>query len=363
MGRRRCCCGCAEYEDAFDRPDSDDLTYWREESGDWEIASGELSEAGNSGAIAIYDTKLRTQWMKASIVVVDEQVGDIYKLYVSWLDAANHVYAMYEVVSTTAYRISLHSVLAGVDTEVDVLEENYLEWPKDHRSFSVCNSAKIAAVSLDDSSLCTIFAGPIGVDTEAKYAGVGHENAHTTTFDDWYVSEVDYTKKNKDGNLACPCFGADCKCENYVLGPELHGVYQGEGDCDTLDGIEFTLSRGRCGADASAGMFTAIQDGTCLDQTLYEILCAAGGVENWILHISSRLAAHGCGYEGDVYLAPEADSTCDPLYLRYCLHVANATGLDNCGDCLPCGQGGGADCDTPGQPPCPRVDYCIIITE
>lgn len=376
MGDRRCCCDCEEYEDNFNRADNDDLgDDWTEVSGDWSIASSELSEAGAS-AIAIYDKAMPTQWMKARITIVDEQCGDVYKLYVSWKDANNHVYGMYELLCTTSYpapgynyRISLHSVSGGVDTEIDSLEEYFQEWPKDHRQFSVCNSTKIAMVSLDDSSLCTIYADGIDVGSEAKYSGVGHENTHTSTFDDWYVGEVSYTKKDKDGNLLCPCSGANCICDEYVLGHELHGVYEGEGDCDNLDGISFTMSRVRCGADAAAGMFRATQVGTCLEGTRYEIYCASGSpVEDWELHISEGDSIHGCGYVGDAYLSPEPGSTCDPLYLVYCIDSENI-GVDNCGDCNevlhPCGQAGGAGCIDPADPafPCPRTTYCIIITE
>lgn len=357
MGDRRCCCGCVEYTDTFDRDNSDDLTYWTETTGDWEISANQLVEAGTSGSIAIYDTELPTQWMRATIEIIDEQEGDVYKLYVSWLNAANHVYAMYEVGAGT-YTLSIHSVIAGVDTELDTVTETLQEGGKSPRQFSICNAEEITSASVDDSSLCTVFSEPgTSVDTNAKYAGVGHENSHETTFDNWYTGEANYDKD-------CPCFHTECECEGHRLPITLNGVYVGEGDCDTLDGISFTMSRTRCGADAVGGTFAGTQDGSCLDQTLYEIECTGGPIDEWILHLSSVLAPHGCGYDGDAYLTPEPESTCDPLYLVYCIDTENIGG-NKCGDCLPCGQEGGAGCVDPEDPsfPCPRTTYCIIITE
>lgn len=359
MGRRRCCCGCKEYTDTFDRADNDDLTYWKEESGSWSIAANQAMEAGTSGAIVIYKTKLPTQWMRARIQIVDEKEGDVYKLYVSWKNAANHVYAMYEILSSTQYRLSIHAVLAGVDEELDVVTETYESWGMGSRYLSVCNAEQIVSASIEDASMCTVFSdGGISVDPEAKLAGFGHGNGHSSWFDNWYVGEADH-KKN------CPCFHNDCTCGTHRLPIELHGVYQGEGDCDNLDDIAFTLSRTRCGADAVGGTFAGVQDGSCLDKTRYEIECTGGPVQDWTLHVSSAGADHGCGYEGDAYLQPAQDSTCDPLYLRYCVDVENPTGLPLCGDCLPCGEGGGVGCMDPGDPsfPCPRITYCIIITE
>lgn len=361
-----CCCGCPEYADSFTRTDSTDLgADWTEVAGNWEIKSNQLYEPGNSGAIALYDKTVRTNYMSASIKIKNEALGGVYRLYIAWADGSNHILATYH---RWAYdsgtnpnsdwaTLSLHSVVGGVSTELDSTDFQLLEPSLSPRGFTVCMDYSILLTSVDDPSLCHAFYDPVAV-ANGYQAAVGHGNASEVYYDDWSLIEA-----ASETYPDCPvCW--DCGCADRLPPRRLLVTYDGEGVCDAenkLDGISCELGLTKCGADAIARYDGTVNDGSCLDGLDITIRCGGKGqaASAWELTIDETDAKDGlgCGSGLITNMPADSSSTCNPFLLVFEIGPEEVVG-DMCNsNCWPCGQSGGAD------PPYPILHYYIYVTE
>jgi hypothetical protein len=294
--------------------------------------------------------------MVASVKIVDEQLGGIYRVIVSWKDMQNYLYGEYQRVDQDTARLSLHQVVAGVETEIDA-QEITLEPgddqspPNGYRTLTVCVDPHLFIATVDsNSSQCRSIAN--GVDIEGGLrAGVGHDNtAFPTQFDDFWMKEEKGTRRIEDCPLCDWCY-----CEGELLPFTLLATIQGNDDCDTLDGIECVLTGQKCGSGTF--WYGVIDDDSCLDGWALTFRCGTGdnnNVNTWTLVFSSD-SYTPCGAD-DSEREPEEGGTCSPINLRYCIKYEDIAA--SCPEaCWPCGDGGPVEWD--GK----YVDYCIYITE
>lgn len=358
------CCGCPEYSDDFNRVDNEDpgpnwpleIEGKTAQIGDWDILDNEFYSELTSNSMAIYKTDLPTNWMIASIKIVDEQLGGIYRVIVSWKDMQNYLYGEYRRVDQNNARLSLHSVILGVNSEIDFTEfELPLSEDQDpatgYRTLIVCVDPNLFVASIDgNSTQCRSMSNGIKID-KGFWAGVGHDNtSFPTKFDDFWMMEEKGEAKKED----CPLCNW-CYCEDTLVPFALLATIQGNDDCNTLDGIECTLYGQKCGAGTS--WYGVIDDDSCLDGWVMELKCGDGhndDVSTWELTFSSD-SYTPCG-ASNAPITPEEGGTCSPINLRYCLKFEDISPLCPEG-CWPCGDGGPAEWD--GK----YIDYCIYVTE
>lgn len=341
------CCGCPAYTDDFTREDSTSLgANWTEVAGDWEIKSNQLYEPGNAGAIAIYQKSMSSNWMTVGITINNEELGGIYRLYLSWKDSDNHLLVEYERTSATEGQLTLYSVVGGIGTQLDTL--TILVTGYNPRGFYACIDNTLFIASVEDDELCRVFVDSVIIADGTK-GGVGHGNSTETYFDDWAIAE-----SSRGTNGCPPC--AYCHCGEVSQEKHLIATYEGTGLCNTLDGITCDLYLQQCGAD---WIWRGDIDGTCLDLLDFELRCHGADVTNWLLTLNQKflVAGDGCLGVSSYPVYPEPESTCDPLVL-----VFEFGPWDNinqlCPDgCLPCGESG------PAEPPWTVSQYTITITE
>lgn len=364
-----CCCGCPEYADDFGRADSTDLgDDWTEVSGDWEIKSYQLYEPGTSGAIALYDKTVRTNYMAANITIMNEALGGVYRLYIAWADSSNHIRATYTRwahddatnPNDDWATLSLHSVIGGTATLLDTLDFQLVEPEQATRGFTACMDYSIVLASIDDNSLCHVFADPVEI-TDGKQAAVGHGNSSEVYFDNW--SLVESTSEQYDD--CPPCW--NCGCNGRLPPRRLLATYDGDGLCESLDGISCELDLAQCGADALARYDGTVADASCLEGLVMYLKC--GGISQaasaWELTLDEDGVPGGLGCAEGTFVDIPADdsSTCgdpatnEPFMLVFEFGPGDVVN-QMCGSgCAPCGQYGGA------TPPFPQIHYYIIITE
>lgn len=370
--KENCCCGCPVYTDGFGRDDSTDLgADWTEVSGNWQIKSYQLYEPGNSGAIALYDKTVRTNYMSASIKIKNEALGGIYRLYIAWADSSNYILAvyyrwLYDSVNNPGSdwaTLSLYSVISGASTLLDSTDFQLSEPNLSSRGFMACMDYSILLTSVDDPALCYAFYDPIEI-TGGYQAAVGHGNSSEVYFDDWSLLEA----ASETYPECPPCW--DCGCEDRLPPRRLLVTYDGDGICDApnkLDGISCELGLTKCGADALARYDGEITDGSCLDGMFVTLRCGGKGqaASAWELTLDANYVKDGlgCGAELVVDMPAGNQSTCEPFYLVFEVYVAEVVGTLCNSDCWPCGEPGGANCGQPGEPDCPSLHYFIYITE
>lgn len=362
--RRRCCCGCPEYSDDFNREDNEDpgpnwpLTIGGDTAqiGDWDILDNQFYSEGTSNSIAIYKTALPDNWMLASAKIVDEQLGGVYRVIVSWKNMQNYLYGEYERVDQTNARISVHQVIGGVESELDYTEYELSiddqSPPDDCRTLNVCVDPKLFIAFVDSTStMCRAITNGVEVEDGLR-AGVGHDNSSfANKFDDFWMME-EYGERHQPDCPLCDW----CYCEGELLPFTLLATIQGNDDCDTLDGISCVLTGLKCGAGTL--WYGVIDDDSCLDGWAITLTCGAGDnddVSGWTLKFSAEGSMTPCG-GSDALLEPEEGGTCNPMNLWYCIKYEDIA--PTCPEaCWPCGDGGPAEGD--GH----YVDFCIYITE
>lgn len=341
-----CCSDCPNLSDDFDRESLG--CQWKAYQGDWSIANSELAEAGNAGAIAVYQRAMPSNWMAASIDIQNEAVGGVYRLYVSWKDEDNHLRFDYERLSSTKARLSIYSVISGTEEQLDTLEIDLSGF--DPRWISACVDEHLFLASADDLFLCRVFDASVKIADGFK-AGVGHGNGTETRFDNWFVGE----RRGEDNDCA-RCH--QCHCDRSAAPKHLVATYEGTGVCDTLEGITCDLRLQQCGAD---WIYRGDMSGTCLDKLDMELWCNDEVLEGWILILNQKHLVDGdldCtpGHSGQP-LYPRSDSTCNPFRLIFEIGPYMNI-VQTCPDgCLPCGESG------PAEGPWTDTQYTVTITE
>ncbi|WP_455387500.1 hypothetical protein [Petrachloros mirabilis] len=254
MSRRLCCCGqCLLVHDTFDRANSTNLGAadteggtWDERSGDWQISSQTLYEAGNSGALVINSATNPISGRGSCYAFITPSGGERYRLILNYLDDAHYKYVEFY---TTSASITL---TAGGET----------------RTYTTSDGWDINAINiqirfvLDEGFQCAIVShtGLHGcvwdnsVSTGAgRKAGMGNGGAVALNFDEFHYYE--HYVDNSD----CPDYGCYCTTNGVRYYPswQLQMDFYGAGGCSSLTGdyaaLEYNCEVSRW--DAVSGTF------------------------------------------------------------------------------------------------------------
>lgn len=361
MGTKRCCCsfvGCIIGTDDFNRADSTTVTGWDERSGDWQITSNELTEAGTSGALIVLDAfHTRLSW---NVIVSPGAAGMVsgakYRLVANYLNDANYHYAEFEYNSSTlSITIKLCSISGGVlkqDTWIEDITADDMAAP--WVSFSLCLDPSIFSATLihrttrfivvhDEAP--TLIAGGYKV-------GLGNGSAVAIAYEDFYAEETAYYNGN------CTICGRKCcaRCPGWAW-DERDGKWFWSGDlCMTLSSVECPellttaiLSPTEAPVDTDpidaywVGYTTGFFDGREVhlwcDFYADELGCFRYRFQN-LSSFSTGLAGGDCGVT-DVYPNPPTDCQCPdiddfdpPFFLEWTTAVYN-NGGGECADFCP----------------------------
>lgn len=261
MGRRRCCCGCVQFLDEFERPDADTLgPQWElvENDAEWEI---EDWKAKASKGTALWVGQLPDKHGSAilDVELVDMQEGDVFEILWAWKDESNYMFVRFEVRDGPSewslehtMKTTIGKVVAGEESSVsdhDVLHAGCVELMaiNNHSPLSYGASSRQLRMYFDRNTL-QLDSGAAGGDlwncvSEADGRRVGMRrpdgNTRPLFFNSFFASEHYVT------NPTCPDRG--CRCgATFCLPDELLAVmehYSGDDANQIDDPVEFALHR------------------------------------------------------------------------------------------------------------------------
>ena len=234
MSRRLCCCECFTASDDFDRGDSTNLGPNWVESGNWWISGNQLTELSGSGKAIFQPGK--TQYMIVSVWVHGPAEGDVYDLYVQYLDDENYHRVKYSLDAGNVLTFGLYEMIDGAEV---LLQECTGTWDaSDPIDLTAC-IGKHAFLGWSGYSsalaITTDFTQIAGIKS-----GVGHSSGREVTFDDYYYTE------HYDSNVKCPDCGF-CSCDEdvhktpTVLQLTYIGYDEGCNDCSGMTGYTIDL--------------------------------------------------------------------------------------------------------------------------
>lgn len=263
MGRRRCCCGCVEYADNFDRADALTLgDAWElvEVDADWRI-DGNRAKAVKGTALWKQAMPDRYGAVVLSVDLLDMRAGDAFEVVFAWKDSANYYFVRWEPTEGTAsytleetWTVSIGMVVAGVETVVtdhDVLVSGCEETMRvnnhapitegGQRDWSVTIYYDRHTVRVVDGTTSDMWACLATPEPNANRVGLKRPDSNTR--DLWYDNfEV------ADHNVhATPCEYRSCGCgmlnciANTITG--TLEFYSGDEANQISDPVEFTLYR------------------------------------------------------------------------------------------------------------------------
>jgi len=190
--------GCIIGTDDFNRADSSTVSGWDERSGDWQITSNELTEAGTSGALIILNAfHSKLSW---NVIVSPGSAGIIsgakYRLVANYLDDSNYHYAEFEYNSSTlSITIKLCTISGGTikeDTWTEDVVADDMEAP--WVTFSLCLDPSIFTATLINKTTRFIV---VQDDAPSLIAGgykvgLGSGSATAIAYEDFYAEETAY---------------------------------------------------------------------------------------------------------------------------------------------------------------------------
>lgn len=222
MAPRLCCCreGCVIFEDNFNRPDAATLgDNWIDGTSGWSINTNRAVGTG----VAILDIPHPTPSgsMVVSLLTVDEEIGDIYRLLLNVLDDANYHVATLTITGVADGTIALGKVVDGVYTLIRSLAIVSLTGTS--RRFGASISDDEFCASATNTVLSLVYAlGPPTLITDGIYSGMdGERSESVVTVDDFVFAHHAQTKLG--------CSTCVCSCEGSYLPPVLTATLTGTG--------------------------------------------------------------------------------------------------------------------------------------
>ena len=128
MGRRRCCCGCVQFLDEFERPSNPDNLgpQWEivdGKVGDWQIVNGVSGRAVSADGMAIFIPTLPDVQgsMFVHVDLFEPDYDDIFDVILSYKDENNFLFARFQSPAEGApeyWRQGVGKVSGGVEGEI-----------------------------------------------------------------------------------------------------------------------------------------------------------------------------------------------------------------------------------------------------
>lgn len=337
-----CCCrsgDCLFFEDDYNRADNTDTGPYDEISGNWEVKSNQLWEEGNAGAKIICTRLIDPGQMYVSVYAIDPQVGDVYIVYVDWVDTTTYHYAQFTLTSVGHVTVSLYDHSSGSDTLIATKNQTYAD-PDKMQMFVCIGDGSFRATVQATEEYPWEELTPHG----GRRFGMGHGCNHEVNFDDLEVLRLRTAK--------IQCQTCRCSCLQNVVSKTLTATFSASGaKCDCMDGETITLNwEWNGGAERWVG-----SGGTQGFSLVFQ--CSADGDadpdwpgKNFALTVN-KCYQPGISGASLPYTSPaQGSSTCSPLSLVFgTWHVS-----DSDLTCFICGSYplDGKDCD-----------YYITVTE
>jgi len=239
-----CCCDltCLVLADDFDRTPSSTIDGWDERSGDWEIDSNQLHEAGTVGAMIIANASVPRPSFFVSVGIPAVVLNAAYRLYANYLDDT-HYYMAEFAFDGTFLTISLYQTATLLKQET---------WPCEPIGYAAsiylylaegAFTACFSCVELMATDLCRCHLDPI-LYAGGRKAGLGNGSTEAIVYDDFLFEELDDTLDLGwcpicAMGCGCRCCGGDTLCDDSSADLCLSI----SSECDQLDGFECVLTR------------------------------------------------------------------------------------------------------------------------
>lgn len=209
------CGGCRIVYDYFDRADSGTVSGWDERSGVWSIASEELAEAGNSGALIVNDTyheelSFYVRVLPGGTDIVPDRV---YRVVANYLNDTAFYHANY-TYDSVAEEITIEIYKSGVL----VIDQTWTDIDSadiEHGGFSMCLqdgyvSATMTSLDVSGSWRVEKYDSVSMIGSGYKH-GLGNGTSDAITYDDYQVEETYET------DVDCPLCAPRCcgKCDDW----------------------------------------------------------------------------------------------------------------------------------------------------
>jgi hypothetical protein len=265
MGRRRCCCGCVQFEDNFERADAlDPGPNWEgieidaeahiEDAklkvikGTW-LWTGELPDEKGSAVLEVH--------------LADMQPGDVFEVLFAWKDLDNFKFVRFEPTEwlgswpdvyalADTMKATIGEVTAGVETSIsdhDIMHSGCIQVMRsnNHAPMPQSSDGVILKIYFDRETF-QLDSGAVGGDLwscwgEGPWKRVGvrrpYGNTNPLYFDYFFASEHFVT------NSECPNRGCRCGAKN-CLPPVLLGTlehHSGDAAPQIPDPSEITFYR------------------------------------------------------------------------------------------------------------------------
>lgn len=227
---------CAIMSDNFTRADDTDIgCSWDEDTGNWSIASNELT-VGTTSAVALVETEHPNQEVFArTVIAFTGDVGDIVRSYLAWDSSSSNICAEVTIgddIDGTGGKIALY------DSGSLLASNNILVKDGGSLLFCISNDGEANAILDGDASKDIEYDVTVGSGVRAG-VGTGSTNANVS------FSSLSFTRGVSQINLKCPsCGDSDCfLCLNgdwpSVQLIEIDGVTNGTGItcCDNVNGV------------------------------------------------------------------------------------------------------------------------------
>jgi hypothetical protein len=310
MAPRRCCCqrpGCVIDTDDFNRADAADLgPKWVDDGPGWSIATNRAAGTG----VVIFDTPHPTpsESMVVSLLTIDEEVDDVYKLLLNVLDDENYHVATLTITGSATGTIALGKVVGGTYTLIRSLAIGSITGTS--RRFGALISEKEFCASATNTVLSFVHAiGPPSLIPDGIYSGMdGARSESVVTVDDFVFAHHSETKAG--------CSTCVCPCETSYLPPTLTATLTGTGrmsglSCSFQINWDRTLGNWTGGATCCGQPFTlnlyCPDGGAVLDYTIELVGCTDSDVIGTV------------GVDGYIGAGERStnEGTCDPIYLKF----------------------------------------------
>lgn len=263
MGRRRCCCGCVEYADDFNRDDASTLGNSWEMVGydaDWRI-DGHRAKAVKGIALLAHEMPDKYGAIIISVDLLDMRAGDVFEVIFAWKDWKNYYFVRWAPTEGTAsytfeetWTVLIGTVLDGVETIItdhDVLVDGCQELmrvnnhapitPGGQRDWTVKIYYDRHTVRVVDGTTSDMWACLGPPDPDANRVGLARPDTNTRDllYDNFWVS---------DHNVhALPCEYRSCGCGMLnCIGNTITGTlefYSGDEANQITDPVSFTMYR------------------------------------------------------------------------------------------------------------------------
>lgn len=308
MPPKLCCCeDCIIFEDNFNRADAATLgANWIDAGDGWSIASNRAVGTG----VAILDIPHPTPSgsMVVSLLTVDEEIGDIYRLLLNVLDDQNYHVATLTITGSADGTIALGKVVAGAYTLIRSLPIVSLAGTS--RRFGASISSKEFCASATNTVISFVYAldAPTLISGGTRSGMDGERSESVITVDDFIFAH--------HAETLAGCSTCVCSCGDGYLPPVLTATLTGTGRMSGLScsfGLLWDRAIGNwtgaancCGQPFELSMFCPAS-GDVLEYTVELIGCTDSDVIGTV------------GVDGYVAAGEREtnEGTCDPVYLKF----------------------------------------------